>query len=130
MSLLPLRSEVEASPDDPRVIELDDDVADIAFEALTASTTRKILSIIYKQPTIPTEIQEIIDTSLQNVHYHLTKLEDAGLIEPAGVGYSEKGTEMTMYAPAKEAVVLVAGSDDFNLEDYIILNKEEKTENP
>ncbi len=119
MSLLPLQGEVQVSPDDPRIIELDDDVADIAFEVLAASTTRKILSIIYKKPSISTEIQEIIDTSLQNVHYHLTKLEDAGLIEPAGVGYSETGTEMTMYAPAKEAVVLVAGSEDFDLEDDI-----------
>jgi hypothetical protein len=54
-------------------------------------------------------VRDGVGTSLQNVHYHLDKLEEADLIEPAGVGYSEKGTEMTVFAPTSEAVVLFAG---------------------
>lgn len=121
MSLLPLRGESQSTPNEPRVLGLDNDAADEAFETLTASTTRTVLSIIYEQPSTPTEIRDEIDTSLQNVHYHLGKLEDAGLIEPSGVGYSEKGTEMTVYAPANEAVVLFAGrkSDHLRLRDFL-----------
>lgn len=111
MSLLPLRGESQTTPSEPRVLGLNDDAADQAFETLTASTTRTVLSIIYDEPSTPTEIRDEIDTSLQNVHYHLGKLEDADLIEPAGIGYSEKGTEMTVYAPAREAVVLFAGRE-------------------
>lgn len=111
MSLLPLRRESQTTPSEPRVLGLNDDAADQAFETLTASTTRTVLSIIYNEPSTPTEIRDEIDTSLQNVHYHLGKLEDADLIEPAGIGYSEKGTEMTVYAPAREAVVLFAGRE-------------------
>ncbi|WP_330631627.1 ArsR/SmtB family transcription factor [Halocatena halophila] len=121
MSLLPLRGESQSTPNEPRVLGLDNEAADEAFETLTASTTRTVLSIIYEQPSTPTEIRDEIDTSLQNVHYHLGKLEDAGLIEPSGVGYSEKGTEMTVYAPANEAVVLFAGrqSDHRRLRDFL-----------
>lgn len=121
MSLLPLRGEPQSTPNEPRVLGLDNEAADEAFETLTASTTRKVLSIIYEQPSTPTEIRDEIDTSLQNVHYHIGKLEDAGLIEPSGVGYSEKGTEMTVYAPANEAVVLFAGrkSDRLRLRDFL-----------
>ncbi|MFC6962326.1 ArsR/SmtB family transcription factor [Halocatena marina] len=121
MSLLPLRGESQSTPNEPRVLGLDNDAADEAFETLTASTTRTVLSIIYDRPSTPTEIRDEIDTSLQNVHYHLGKLEDAGLIEPSGVGYSEKGTEMTVYAPANEAVVLFAGreSDHLRLRDFL-----------
>lgn len=111
MSLLPLRGESHSSPDEPRILGLDGDAADEAFKALTASTTRTVLSIIYEHPSTPTEIRDEINTSLQNVHYHLGKLEDAGLIEPAGMGYSEKGTEMALYAPTNEAVVLFAGRE-------------------
>lgn len=121
MSLLPLRGEPQSTPNEPRVLGLDNEAADEAFETLTASTTRKVLSIIYEQPSTPTEIRDEIDTSLQNVHYHLGKLEDADLIKPSGVGYSEKGTEMTVYAPANEAVVLFAGrkSDRLRLRDFL-----------
>lgn len=120
MSLLPLRGESQSTPGEPRVLGLDDEAADEAFETLTASTTRTVLSTIYEQPSTPTEIRDEIGTSLQNVHYHLGKLEDADLIQPSGVGYSEKGTEMTVYAPASEAVVLFAGheSDRLRLQGF------------
>lgn len=121
MSLLPLRGDSQSSPNDPRVLRLDNEAADEAFDTLKASTTRTVLSIIYDHPSTPTEIRDEIDTSLQNVHYHLGKLEDAELIEPSGVGYSEKGTEMTVYAPANEAVVLFAGreSDHLQIRDFL-----------
>lgn len=109
MSLLPLRGESKVDPGEPRVVGLDGEEADEAFEVLSATTTRRVLSFLYQQPSTPAEIRDQIGTSLQNVHYHIGKLEDAGLIEAAGSGYSEKGTEMTVYAPANEAIVLFAG---------------------
>ncbi|WP_254535148.1 ArsR/SmtB family transcription factor [Halomarina litorea] len=111
MSLLPLRGESVAEPDEPWVVGLDDENADETFQALSSSTTRRVLAFLYEQPSTPAEIRDEIGTSLQNVHYHLGKLEDADLIEGAGTGYSEKGTEMTVYAPTSEAVVLFAGRE-------------------
>lgn len=111
MSLLPLQGEAHPSPNEPRVLSLDSDAAAEVFDILTATTTRKVLSAVHEQPMTPTEIRDEIGTSLQNVHYHLQKLENTGLIESSGVSYSEKGTEMVLYAPTYEAIVLVAGRE-------------------
>lgn len=109
MSLLPTRADVAPDPSEPAVLDLAG--ADDAFDVLGSRTARDILAALYEEPRPPTEVREIVGTSLQNVHYHLGRLEEAGLIEPAGTGYSEKGTEMTVYAPAREAVVLFAGRE-------------------
>jgi len=109
MSLLPSRLDVSPSPDEPRVLDIDGDRAADAFDALSSETARRVLSATYDEPQTPSEIQDEVGTSLQNVHYHLENLEEAGLI--AGTGYSEKGNEVTIYAPASEAVVLFAGDE-------------------
>jgi DNA-binding transcriptional ArsR family regulator len=111
MSLLPLRGESSTEPGEPRVLGLAGEDADEAFDVLSSSTTREVLSMVYEQPSTPAEIRDEVGTSLQNVHYHVDKLEDADLIEAAGTGYSEKGTEMTIYAPTSEAIVLFAGKE-------------------
>ena len=111
MSLLPSRLEVSPSPDEPRVLDIGGEDADDAFDALASETAREVLTATYEEPRTPTEVHDQVGTSLQNVHYHLDNLEDAGLVEPAGTGYSSKGNEMTVYASASEAVVLFAGED-------------------
>ncbi|PSQ10158.1 ArsR family transcriptional regulator [Halobacteriales archaeon QS_5_70_15] len=111
MSLLPRRIESDRRPDDARVLDIEGEAADRAFEVLSSATARRILTAIYEEPRTPPEVRDEVGTSLQNVHYHLERLEDADLIEPSGVGYSEKGSEMTIYAPRSEAVVLFAGRE-------------------
>ena len=111
MSLLPSRLEVSPSPGDPRVVDIDGDDAEATFDALGSETARAVLAAAYEEPRTPAEVRDEVGTSLQNVHYHIENLEDAGLIEPAGTGLSEKGTEVTVYAPASRAVVLFAGDD-------------------
>ena len=110
--LLPFKSEPTRSPEGARVLSLEDEATEDALSALSSDTAREVLALIYEEPRTPPEIRDAIDTSLQNVHYHLENLEEADLIQPAGSGYSEKGTEMTVYAPASEAVVLFAGAED------------------
>jgi len=109
--LLPFKSEPTRTPDEPRVLDLDDEATEEALSALSSDTARKILATLYEDPKTPPEIRDEVGTSLQNVHYHVERLEDAELIQPAGEGYSEKGTEMTIYAPASEALVLFAGRE-------------------
>lgn len=108
--LLPSRID-PTPPDGPDVFTLDGDNASDALDALTAETARRILSELYEEPRPPTELQEVVGTSLQNVHYHLDALESADLIRQVGTRYSEKGNEMAVYAPASEAVVFVAGEN-------------------
>ncbi|MFO7834626.1 MAG: hypothetical protein R6V31_11405, partial [Halohasta sp.] len=49
--------------------------------------------------------------TVQNVRYHLENLQDAELIDAADTWYSEKGTEMTVYAPTDAALVVTAGTE-------------------
>jgi hypothetical protein len=53
-----------------------------------------------------------VDTSLQNAQYHLKNLEDADIIEEVDTVYSEKGREMTVYAPASKPLVVFAGDEE------------------
>jgi DNA-binding transcriptional ArsR family regulator len=109
----PLQPEEEPSPPaEPDVIGLDEERTGRALDALSAETARRILTRLYEEPQTPTELQEAIGTSLQNVHYHLDNLEEAGLIQESGTRFSEKGNEMTVYGPASEAVVVMAGDAD------------------
>ncbi|QSG09071.1 ArsR/SmtB family transcription factor [Halapricum desulfuricans] len=109
--LLPSRLD-PAPPEEPRVYSLDAQDTQDALDALSADTARTMLSTLYDQPRSPTELREEVGTSLQNVHYHLENLQSAGLIREVGTRYSEKGNEMSVYGPASEAVVFVAGDDD------------------
>ena len=109
--LLPSQSdpEVDASP---RVVGLDDDDADELLSALSSTTARRILGELHEEPTNPAELAEAVDTSLQNVQYHLGRLESAGAIEVIDTVYSEKGREMDLYAPADRPLVVVAADEE------------------
>lgn len=123
MSLLPSRLHVSSSPDEPKLLDIDGDEAAEAFDVLGSETARSILATIYDDPKPPTEIRAVVGTSLQNVHYHVERLEEAGLIEPVGSGYSSKGNEMTVYGPASEAVVVFAGVDEDGARLYDLLKQ-------
>ncbi len=109
--LLPSRSdpEVDASP---RVVGLDDDDAEDLLSALSSTTARRILAALHDEPANPAALAESVDTSLQNVQYHIDRLDSAGAIEVVDTVYSEKGREMEVYAPADRPLVVVAADDE------------------
>ncbi|WP_380675125.1 ArsR/SmtB family transcription factor [Salinigranum sp. GCM10025319] len=109
--LLPSKPDIDPS-DEPRVVGLDSDAADELIDALSSTTTRKVLAALHEEPASASELAERVDTSLQNVQYHLRKLEDAGLVEVGDTVYSEKGREMNVYTPADRALVVVAGREE------------------
>lgn len=110
--IFPLREKVSLGEDrDPRLIELDEDVADEVFDALSSRTTRTIFAELHASPQTASDLAEVTDTSVQNAQYHLEKLVAADLVAVVDTWYSERGTEMKVYAPTDEALVLFAGSD-------------------
>ena len=96
----------------PRVIALDGPDVDDVFEALSSGTRRQILEKLYEDPSTPSELAGATDTSLQNVHYHIEKLQEVDLLEPVGTQYSEKGAEMSVYAPTSDPLVVVEGEEE------------------
>ncbi|WP_336000820.1 ArsR/SmtB family transcription factor [Halorientalis halophila] len=113
MSLLPSEPDTAAADEaEPRVIGVDSEDADDVLSALTSETARTVLSELHDDPAPPAALADRVDTSLQNVQYHLEKLEDAGAIEVIDQIYSEKGREMNVYAPADRPLVIMAGGDE------------------
>jgi DNA-binding transcriptional ArsR family regulator len=117
--LLPLRTPVERSDTEPRVLDIDDEDADDVLAALSSDTARDVLTAAYEEPRPASELAEAADTSLQNARYHLEKLCDAGLLEVADTWYSERGTEMKVYAPTNGPVAVVAGGDSRSVRDAL-----------
>jgi len=111
-SIFPLRDTVTPDKDrEPRLVDLDEDTADEVFEALSSGTTREIFLSLHRNPQTASDLAETTDTSVQNIQYHLGKLEDADLVEVVDTWYSERGTEMNVYAPQDDSLVLFAGRD-------------------
>jgi DNA-binding transcriptional ArsR family regulator len=110
--IFPLRQTVDTDDRrEPRLVDLDDDVADEVFQALSSGTTRRIFTELHESPQAASDLAEVTDTSVQNVQYHLEKLVEADLVEVVDTWYSERGTEMKVYAPTDESLVLFAGRD-------------------
>lgn len=105
----PDTSAVEES--DPRVIGLDDDDADDLLSTLSSETARAVLAELHEEPTTPSTLADRVDTSLQNVQYHLENLQEADMIEVIDTIYSEKGREMSVYAPADRPLVMFASPE-------------------
>lgn len=110
--LFPFRGEKPEIEQRPRLIGIDEEEADEVFAALSSDTARKILNRLYEEPGTASEAAEAADTSLQNARYHIDNLLDAGIIEPVDTWYSSRGTEMTVYAPTSEPLVLAAGQEE------------------
>ncbi|MFC6825474.1 ArsR/SmtB family transcription factor [Halopelagius fulvigenes] len=102
-------TEVDAGP---RVIGLDDDDADEILSVLSSATARRLLATLHEDPANAAALAEAVDTSLQNVQYHLGRLEDAGAVEVVDTVYSEKGREMKVYAPSDKPLVVVAADSE------------------
>jgi DNA-binding transcriptional ArsR family regulator len=107
--LLPRKRPVDRPDDGPRVVGLDDRESGDVFSVLSSEVARSILTELYRDPTTQSDLADRVDTSIQNVRYHLDRLADAGLVEVVDQWYSEKGTEMDVYAPNGGPLVLVAG---------------------
>ena len=110
--IFPIRRSVDLDEDrGARLVDIDEAVADDVFEALSSGTTRRIFRLLHESPQAASDLADATDTSLQNVQYHLEKLRDADLVDVADTWYSERGTEMKVYAPTDDALVLFAGRD-------------------
>ncbi|WP_224449806.1 ArsR/SmtB family transcription factor [Haloprofundus salilacus] len=110
--LLPSAPDTSAADEaEPRVIGVDSEDADDLLSALSSDTARTLLSKLHDEPDTPSGLASRVDSSLQNVQYHLRKLEDAGLVGVVDTVYSEKGREMNVYAPSDRPLVVFAGRE-------------------
>ncbi|MBO4246690.1 helix-turn-helix transcriptional regulator [Halomicrobium sp. IBSBa] len=113
-SLLPLEPSAAGVADrdiDPKLVDLADAEADEILSAIASRTARDILAAAYEEPRTASDIADAIESSVQNVSYHLDRLCDADLLEVVETWYSEQGREMAVYGPTSAALVLYAGAE-------------------
>ncbi len=94
------------------MVTLEDTDAENVFEVLASETSREVLVTLYDEPGTASDLADRVDTSQQNIHYHLTRLQEAGLINEIDTWYSSRGVEMTVYGPTNEPLVLFAGDHE------------------
>jgi DNA-binding transcriptional ArsR family regulator len=107
--LFPHRPPVDDPERDTQVTTLGTGEAADLCKLLGTETAAAILSQLASEPGTASDVAGDVDTSLQNVDYHLKRLHDAGLVRTVGTWFSERGTEMTVYAPVHERLVIDIG---------------------
>lgn len=108
--LFPFTKEVTDDRDDVKLIDMSEQDASDVFSALASKTARRIFIQLDTSPGTASDVAERVDTSVQNVLYHLMCLKEADLIQIVDTWYSSRGVEMKVYAPAYESLVMIAGS--------------------
>ena len=79
-------------------------------ETITSDTSRKILNhLAEKAEDTETKIAELLQIPLSTVHYHLQKLQEAGLVKAEEFHYSPKGREVNHYKLANKYIIIAPG---------------------
>ncbi len=93
------------------VIGLDSDDTEQLLSALSSDTSRDILASLHETPDTASALADQLDSSVQNIQYHIENLRNAGLIRVADTVYSSKGNEMNVYAPSDNPILIFAGRE-------------------
>lgn len=109
--LLPHRPPVDEPDRGTRVVDLGTAEAAELCGVLSSETATDILAALSDEPMATSGVAERVGTSLQNAHHHLGRLRETDLVRVVDTWYSSRGSEMKVYAPADERLVLaVPGS--------------------
>ncbi len=111
-SLYPREPTVEPQPREATKLDLTDEPVTEVLEALASETSREILDRLDAEPAPASDVAEDLDTSVQNVHYHLDRLQEADLVAQVTTWYSSRGKEMAVYAPTIDRLTIRLGNRD------------------
>ncbi|MDP3990508.1 MAG: winged helix-turn-helix domain-containing protein [archaeon] len=75
-------------------------------ETITSDTSRKILNFLVEKNDSEQNIAKSLNIPISTVHYHLQKLQEAGLVIVKEFHYSEKGREVNHYQLANKYIII------------------------
>ncbi len=75
-------------------------------ETITSDTSRKILNHLAEKEDAEAKIAESLQLPISTVHYHLQKLQEAGLVKVEEFHYSPKGREVNHYKLANKYIII------------------------
>ncbi len=76
-------------------------------ETITSETSRKILNYLAEKEDTEQTIAQAMQIPISTVHYHLKKLQEAGLVTVEEFHYSPKGREVNHYKLANKYIIIV-----------------------
>ena len=89
------------------LVDLNESKTKKLAETITSDTSRKILNYLAeKEQDTETKIAEQLLLPISTVHYHLQKLQEAGLILVEEFHYSPKGREVNHYKLANKYIII------------------------
>jgi DNA-binding transcriptional ArsR family regulator len=106
-SAFPVRRSESDIEQHPEVVAVQE--AETLIEALSTDIGRRILTVLHNDAMPPSDIADAVDTSIQNVTYHLDQLQEAGLVAVTDTWYSSRGREMDVYAVKSDPITLCIG---------------------
>ncbi len=92
------------------LVDLNDPKTKKLAETITSDTSRKILNSLAQKESSETTLAENLSLPLSTVHYHLEKLQQAGLVIAEEFRYSKKGREINQYKLAKKYILIAPHS--------------------
>lgn len=109
--LFPYRPSVEYTPSRRKVVVINENEQTDSLDAVTSETAQEILSVLSESPNTVSNVADAIESSVQNVTYHLNRLDEVGIITPVQTWYSEKGKPMTVYGLTSDELVVRFSSE-------------------
>lgn len=106
-SLFPRRRSESEGTSAAQYIALEE--AEGLLNALATETGRQILAVLHEDALPTSEIADAVGTSIQNITYHLSRLEAAGIVDTVDTWYSSRGREMDVYAVTADPLVFCIG---------------------
>lgn len=114
---LPHRPSVDHTPRYRAVVTLDNLAAGDVTDALGSETARDLVRHLQDQAATASDLADRVDTTLQNVQYHLKRLRAADLVTQVDTWYSAKGREMSVYGLTAERIELRLAADETSTVD-------------
>ncbi|MFH0701625.1 MAG: helix-turn-helix domain-containing protein [Candidatus Woesearchaeota archaeon] len=88
------------------LVDLNDTKTKKLAETITSETSRKILSYLAEKDETEANIAQVLEIPISTVHYHLQKLQEAGLVKVEEFHYSQKGREVNHYKLANKYIII------------------------
>ena len=90
-----------------KILATDDEKIKSFGEIFTNNSSREILQLLFNEELSATQISKKTNISLQLVKYHLTKLQDLGIVKISKIEKNSKSQDMKIYSATKFSIVIV-----------------------
>ncbi len=94
------------------IIDLNESKTKKIAETITSDTSRSILNYLAEKEKTETDLAKELSLPLSTVHYHLQKLQSAGLVIVEEFHYSQKGKEVNHYKLANKYILILPKADE------------------